>query len=111
MNASRPFSEGQRPIQCLKCKGWGHPQRICPSRGNLNFVRGESETDRNSYLGARSDRILDQQPGTKSIVRKAVHPMQRYHNPDPFVRLIGPLNESPVLIEGPKFTGLIDSDA
>ena len=37
-NASGPFQPGQRPIQCYKCKGWGHPRRICPSR--LNFSRG-----------------------------------------------------------------------
>ena len=39
-NASGPFTEGQRPIQCFKCKGWGHLRRICPSKGNLNFPRG-----------------------------------------------------------------------
>ena len=38
-NASGPFTDGQRPIQCYKCKGWGHPHRICPSKGNLNFSR------------------------------------------------------------------------
>ena len=24
-NSSGPFPEGQRPIQCYKCHGWGHP--------------------------------------------------------------------------------------
>ena len=37
-NASGPFPEGLRPIQCFKCKGWGHPRRLCPSR--LNYTRG-----------------------------------------------------------------------
>ena len=32
------FGLGQRPIQCYKCKGWGHPRCLCPSR--LNFTRG-----------------------------------------------------------------------
>ena len=43
------------------------------------------------------------------MIWKAAHPVQQYHNPDPLIRLIGPLNESKVLIEGQKFTGLIDS--
>ena len=37
-NASGPFPEGLRPIQCFKCRGWGHPRRFCPSR--LNYTRG-----------------------------------------------------------------------
>ena len=37
-NASGPFPEGLRPIQCFKCKGWGHPQRLCCSC--LNYTRG-----------------------------------------------------------------------
>ena len=40
-----------------------------------------------------------------------MHPVQQYHNPDPLIRLIRPLNESPVFIEGQKFMGLIDSGA
>ena len=38
VNASGPFPEGLRPIQCFKCKGWGHPKRLCPSC--LNYTRG-----------------------------------------------------------------------
>ena len=37
-NASGPFPEGLRPIQCFKCRGWGHPRRLCPS--HLNYTRG-----------------------------------------------------------------------
>ena len=37
-NASSPFLEGLRPIQCFKCKGWGHPRRLCPSC--LNYTQG-----------------------------------------------------------------------
>ena len=36
-NASGPFPPGQRPIQCHKCKGWGHVRRVCPS--HLNYSR------------------------------------------------------------------------
>ena len=39
VNASGPFVNDQKPIQCFKCKGWGHPRRLCPSR--LNYMRGE----------------------------------------------------------------------
>ena len=38
VNASGPFADDQKPIQCFKCKGWGHPRRLCPSR--LNYMRG-----------------------------------------------------------------------
>ena len=39
-NASGPFDENDwsRPIQCFKCRGWGHPKRLCPSR--LNYTWG-----------------------------------------------------------------------
>ena len=38
VNALGPFENGQKPIQCFKCKGWGHPRRLCLSR--LNYMRG-----------------------------------------------------------------------
>ena len=38
INASGPFANDQKPIQCFKCKGWGYPRRLCPSR--LNYTRG-----------------------------------------------------------------------
>ena len=38
VNASGLFVDGQKPIQCFKCKGWGHPRRLCPS--SLNYTRG-----------------------------------------------------------------------
>ena len=37
-NASGPFPPGQRPLQCHKCKGWGHVKRVCPL--HLNYTRG-----------------------------------------------------------------------
>ena len=37
-NVSGPFLPGQRPLQCHKCKGWGHVKRVCPS--HLNYMRG-----------------------------------------------------------------------
>ena len=39
-SSAGPFNPNQRPLQCFKCKGWGHPRRICPSR--LNYSRGGS---------------------------------------------------------------------
>ena len=37
-NASGPFdaNDGSRPIQCFRCRGWGHPKRLCPSQ--LNYT-------------------------------------------------------------------------
>ena len=37
--------------------------------------------------------------------------VQKYHNPDPLLRLIGPANETIVIVEGQKFLALIDSGA
>ena len=36
---------------------------------------------------------------------------EKYHNPDPLVRLIGPTNEAVILVEGQEFPALIDSGA
>ena len=36
---------------------------------------------------------------------------EKYHNPDPLVRLIGPANEAIILVEGQEFPALIDSGA
>ena len=40
-SAAGPFGETDvsRPIQCFRCRGWGHPKRLCPSR--LNYTWGE----------------------------------------------------------------------
>ena len=35
----------------------------------------------------------------------------RYHNPDPLIRLIGPVNESTVILEGKEYSALLDSGA
>ena len=35
----------------------------------------------------------------------------KYHNPDPLLRLIGPANEATIIIEGQEFKALIDSGA
>ena len=37
-NTSGPFPPGQRPLQCHKCKGWGHVKRVCPL--HLKYMRG-----------------------------------------------------------------------
>ena len=37
--------------------------------------------------------------------------IEKYHNPDPLVRLIGPANEAIILVEGQEFPALIDSRA
>ena len=32
-----PFRNGKKPLQCLKCGGWGHVVHECPSPGNVNW--------------------------------------------------------------------------
>ena len=46
-----------------------------------------------------------------SIITKISKVLQKYHNPDPITRLIGPANETKVQIEGKPFLALIDSGA
>ena len=36
---------------------------------------------------------------------------EKYHNPDPLVRLIGPANEAVIIVEGQEFPALINSGA
>ena len=38
VNASGPFENRQRPIQCFKCRVWGHPNCLCSS--GLNYTKG-----------------------------------------------------------------------
>ena len=60
-NASGPFPPGQRPLQCHKCKGWGHVKRVCPSC--LNYMGG-GECQKVEYsspkIGACRDRLQPQ---------------------------------------------------
>ena len=51
-NASGPFPPGQRPLQCHKCKGWGHVKRVCPS--HLNYTRGGMPEEGSLLLQDRS---------------------------------------------------------
>ena len=37
--------------------------------------------------------------------------VQKYHNPDPLLRLIGLANEATIIVEGQQFLALIDSRA
>ena len=34
-----PFRPDQKPMQCYKCKGWGHRWRECVTKGNVNWGR------------------------------------------------------------------------
>ena len=37
--------------------------------------------------------------------------VQRYHNPDPLLRLIGPANAATIIVDGHRFLALINSGA
>ena len=32
-------TDGSQPTQCFRCRGWGHPKRLCPP--HLNYTQGE----------------------------------------------------------------------
>ena len=80
-----PFGPGQRPIQCYKCKGWGHPRCLCPSR--LNFTRGGGEHETKSFptTGRIGDSHATRASSAESITSKVSQLAQRYHNPDPLI--------------------------
>ena len=85
-NASGPFPPGSRPIQCFKCKGWGHVKRLCPS--HLNYTWGECQGTTNSLPKVRPDRNNTCQPKTDPVINKATKQADQYYNPDPLIRLI-----------------------
>ena len=37
VTAAGPFREGQCPLQCYNCGGWGHVKRECSTQGNVNW--------------------------------------------------------------------------
>ena len=105
-----PFEPGQRPIQCYKCKGWGHPQHLCPPR--LNFTRGDYKGESSpstDKCGGGELNSTERDPMTSTIINKASQQAQRYHNPDTLLRLIGPANEATVVVDDQEYLALIDS--
>ena len=52
-SAAGPYREvdGSRPIQCFRCRGWGHPKRLCPSQ--LNYTWGGVVWDNPSQMTDR----------------------------------------------------------
>ena len=82
-NASGPFPPDQRPLQCHKCKGWGHVKRVCPSR--LNYMRGECQKMEYSSPEAGACGNTDSNYKRDPIIAKAVKMADRYHNPDPLI--------------------------
>ena len=82
-NASGPFPPGQRPLQCHKCKGWGHVRRGLPfvfklyKGGNAkqNLPPPRTGVCRGTGSTCKED----------PIVAKAVKMADRYHNPDPLI--------------------------
>ena len=51
------------------------------------------------------------EPISSTVDKKISQVADKYHNPDPLLRLIGPANEATVIIEGQEFKALIDSRA
>ena len=108
-NASGPFPPGQRHLQCHKCKGWGHVKRVCPS--HLNYTRGECQEREHSSPKTGACKNTDSNHRRDPIIAKAVKMADRYHNPDPLIQLIGPVNKSTVILEGKEYPALLDSGA
>ena len=104
-------ADGSRPIQCFKCRGWGHPKRLCPSRLNYTGGGGSGMGTSLPINGKETRRSSSQQPVSSTIDMKVSQVVNRYHNPDPLLRLKGPANKATIIVEGQKFPALIDSGA
>ena len=61
--------------------------------------------------GKGTRRFSSTEPVSSTIDMKISQVAEKYHNPDPLLRLIGPANEATVIVEGQKFPALIDSGA
>ena len=61
--------------------------------------------------GQMTQRSSSQQPISSTIDIQISQVVQRYHNPDPLLRLIGLANESTIIVEGQRFLALTDSGA
>ena len=61
--------------------------------------------------GKGTRRSSSTKPISSTIDMKISQVAEKYHNPDPLLRLIGPANEATVIVEGQKFSALIDSGA
>ena len=48
-----------------------------------------------------------QEPVSSTIDMKISQVADKYHNPDPLLRLIGPANEATIVVEGQEFTARI----
>ena len=51
------------------------------------------------------------QPGFSAIDMQISQVVQKYHNPDPLLRLIDPANKATIIVEEQQFLALIDSGA
>ena len=98
----------QKPTQCFKCKGWGHPRRLCPSQ--LNYSRGDDQGTSlpSSGLDGKAPSVKSKHP---ALISKITQILWKYHNPDPLVRLIGLANKTFVIVEGESYLALIDCGA
>ena len=110
-NASGPFRNGAPPFQCYNCGQWGQRAFECPSP--LNYQRGEEpEKKKGTKSPPGKDQSVDWSKPDQNKSKpelKSLH--DRYHNPDPIAQLIGKRNESPVIVDGVEYPGLLDSGA
>ena len=83
-NATGPFgeSDGSRPIQCFKCRGWDHPKHQCPSQ--LNYTRGSGTGTPLPNNGQMTQGSSFQQLVSSTIDMQISQVVQRY-NLDPFL--------------------------
>ena len=103
-----PFKEGSRPYQCYTCGGWVIAGANVRPRGpGLEGFKRIQTSSKVSGKGSRgSEETIN--GGTLGIQGEGE---ERYYNPNPRVRLIGPRNEIRTEVNGGLEMTLIDSGA
>ena len=88
----------------------GSSKRLCSS--HLNYTRRGSGTGQSLPDDRQEARWSPSpEPFSSTIGMKISQVTEKYHNPDPLVRLIGLANEAVITVEGQEFPALIDSGA
>ena len=91
-SAAGPFGETDvsRPVQCFKCR-MGSSQKTLP----IPFKLYPGGNGKGQFLpddGKGTRRSSSTEPVSSTIDMKILQVAEKYHNPDPLLRLIGPAN-------------------
>ena len=97
---------GKNPFNASSVRD-GTSQKVVPIKFKLHEGRDGQGTSLPSQ--GRDKTASFNKSRHPPIIFKISKVLQKYHNPGPIARLIGPANETKVQIEGKSYLALIDS--